>query len=66
MSDQHARDGANGLDQWCVTRCGCGHITLHLGDVQQVFTAAEFEQLYRLLVLARQQFRGQANAPVAH
>ena len=57
MSDEHARGTAPGHDEWCVTRCGCGHITLHMGDVHQTFTVEAFEQFYRLVASAIRQFR---------
>ena len=41
---------------WCVTQCACGHIVLHLGAVERVFTRTEFAQLHRLLAEAMEEF----------
>jgi hypothetical protein len=57
MSDEHARGTAPRNDEWCVTRCDCGHITLQMGEVHQTFTAEAFEQFYRLVASAMRQFR---------
>ena len=41
---------------WHVTRCACGHLTLHLGITRLDLTADEFSKLHRLLDDAMRHF----------
>lgn len=43
-------------EHWCVAQCGCGHITLRLGDTERTFSVEEFVQLHRLLDEAMRTF----------
>jgi hypothetical protein len=43
-------------DDWCVTQCACGQLTLRLGAMRIDFGPEEFAQLHRLLSHAMQQF----------
>jgi hypothetical protein len=44
-------------EHWCVAQCGCGHITLRLGETERTFSVEEFAQLHRLLEEAMRTFR---------
>lgn len=52
---QMVEQGAS--DEWCVTLCQCGRVTLQVGEIQQRFTSQQFAQLHRLVNEAMRVFQ---------
>ncbi len=55
--DDFASTDDESREQWCVAQCGCGHITLRLGETERTFSVEEFAQLHRLLDEAMRTFQ---------
>ena len=49
---QRSRHG----NEWHVTQCACGHLTLQLGPVRVEFTTEEFALLHQLVGQAMTEF----------